>query len=233
MPHGAQQVPGWLGWSQACLNSPETTVGRAQDREGLCPSALLALLGHRLRKIMLCSEGHLHDLSDCQNPGELQLSVRLHGERKAICFSRSRRCAQRSRSARGELLPWGRWFCWELHGPREAPHWQQLLLHQEPPVAPLLLPQRPPSSLPGSATPLFCTQGGIATDAGGTGLTSDLAEQLTPSFHPHVSYSGTSRPPPVLVARLRHQNLTLLQCPTRQTPAAVGVPLPSKSQKGN
>lgn len=44
MPHGAQQVPAWLGWSQACLNSPETAVGRARAREGQCPSALLALL---------------------------------------------------------------------------------------------------------------------------------------------------------------------------------------------
>lgn len=44
MPHGAQQVPAWPGWSQACLNSPETAVGRAQAREGLCPSALSALL---------------------------------------------------------------------------------------------------------------------------------------------------------------------------------------------
>lgn len=58
----------------------------------------------------------------------------------------------------------------------------------------------------------FYTWGGIAADADGTGLTSDLTEQHAPSFRPHVSCSGISRPPPVLTARLRHQNLTLLQC---------------------
>lgn len=71
--------------------------------------------------------------------------------RNAICFSRSSLFAQKSRSAQG-VSPMG---LLALLGPTLAPHWQQLLLHQEPPVAPLPLPQHPSSSLPGSANVSF------------------------------------------------------------------------------
>lgn len=96
-------------------------------------------------------------------------------------------------------------------GPGRPPGWQQLLFHQEPPMAPPLLPQNPPSSLPGSANVSILHTGRHRSRRRWHWVSPGPHGAACSFLSPPRFCSGISRPPPVLTAWLRHQNLMLLQ----------------------
>lgn len=129
---------------------PQNGGGSSSGQRGavsLCPPGP-ALISATANHALQCRTP-LRPLPGCQNLRELQLSVQLRRGRKAIWFSRSRCFAQRSRSARGAgpagmvVLPGA--------ARAQVPKLAAASPHQEPPIAPLPLPQHPSSSLPGSA----------------------------------------------------------------------------------